>query len=167
MHDNVELTRRAVKFFHTSSAFVGVCCRERSGILLRRQDREKLDRLAANQSARFARISDRKKKKQKKQQQHLFDLVRILGWARTRRRASHNCAFMAQSRAGKNRTVFNIGLSIRPRNHVRDMSLKSNGMTVLSRNPMDDNSIIAEFSSASFIKLRKPLRECRRRKKVP
>ena len=36
-------------------------CREQSGILLRGPDRKKPDRLAANQSARFARIPDRKK----------------------------------------------------------------------------------------------------------
>ena len=38
-----------------------IWCRERSGILLRGPDRKKPDRLAANQSARFARILDRKK----------------------------------------------------------------------------------------------------------
>ena len=35
-------------------------CRERSGILLRGPDLKKPDRLAANQSARFVRIPDRK-----------------------------------------------------------------------------------------------------------
>ena len=57
---NVEFARRAMKFSHTSSGFVDVRCRERSGILLRGPDRKKPDRLAANQSARFPRIPDRK-----------------------------------------------------------------------------------------------------------
>ena len=48
-------------FSRACSDFVDVRCRERSGILLRGSDRKKLDRLAANQSARFARIPDRKK----------------------------------------------------------------------------------------------------------
>ena len=60
---NVEFTRHAGKFSHTltCSDFVDVRCRERSGILLRGPDRKKPDRLAANQSARFARIPDRQK----------------------------------------------------------------------------------------------------------
>ena len=59
---NVEFARHAVKrISHTFSDFVDVRCRERSGILLRSPDRKKPDRLAANQSARFARIPDRKK----------------------------------------------------------------------------------------------------------
>ena len=65
---NVEFARYAVKFSRAFSDFVDVRCRERSGILLsgpesRGPDRKKPDRLAANQSARFARIPDRKKSK--------------------------------------------------------------------------------------------------------
>ena len=65
---NVEFARHVVKFSHTFSDFVDVRCRERSGILaersgilLRGPDRKEPDRLAANQSARFAGIPDRKK----------------------------------------------------------------------------------------------------------
>ena len=59
---NVEFPSYAVMFSHAFSDFVDVRCREQSGILLRGPDRKKPDRLAANQSARFARIPDRKKK---------------------------------------------------------------------------------------------------------
>ena len=58
---NVEFARYAVMFSHAFSDFVDVCCHKRSGILLRGPDCKKPDRLAANQSARFARILDRKK----------------------------------------------------------------------------------------------------------
>ena len=57
---NVEFARHAVKFSHTFSDFVDVRCREQSVILLRGPDCKKPDRLAANQSAHFARIPDRK-----------------------------------------------------------------------------------------------------------
>ena len=67
---NVEFARHAVKFSHTFSDFVDVRCRERAGILLSGSESfwevrivKKPDRLAANQSARFARIPDRKKNK--------------------------------------------------------------------------------------------------------
>ena len=58
---NVEFSRYAVRFSRAFSDFVDVRCRERCGILLRGPDRKKPDRLAANQSARFARIPDRQK----------------------------------------------------------------------------------------------------------
>ena len=58
---NVEFARYAVMRSHAFSDFADVRCRERSGILLRGPVPKKPDRLAANQSARFARIPDRKK----------------------------------------------------------------------------------------------------------
>ena len=57
---NVEFARYAVKFSHALSRAVRNPP-ERSGILLRGPDRKKPDRLAANQSTRFARIPDHKK----------------------------------------------------------------------------------------------------------
>ena len=58
---NVEFARYAVMFSRAFSDFVGVRCRERSGILLSGPGRKKPDRLAANQSALIARIPDRQK----------------------------------------------------------------------------------------------------------